>query len=354
MNETCLHTIRTLTISCICIPMFLGVPVSANDCQNSGNLKYICGPINAEDILPLGDTEWLITSGLNGQFSNTDDTGHIYLVNRNQKTFRELFPGAAPKFDHNKKMFNACPDPIDAENFSAHGLALTQYSSDQFRLYITSHGEREAIEVFEIDARRTTPSITWIGCVLLPEKMMANSVALLSDGGFVTTKFFDPSLPNSFNDIFQGKTTGGVYEWHPGGEVNFIPGTDLSGANGIEVSPDNQWIYVAATGTHEIIRFDRTENPVKLKKVQINISPDNIRWGGDGLLYTAGDNPPDEGGWSVFGINPETLEASRVTGVDQTATMQSASAAIPIGNEIWIGTYSGDRIGYLPKPEQNK
>ena len=331
----------------------------ADDCSNSGDLRYICGPKNAEDILPLGNTQWLITSGMNGQLLNTDDTGHIYLVNRYKKTFEEFFPGVKPNFKQDKKMFNACPGPINPENFSAHGLALKQRSPGQFRLYITSHGEREAIEVFDINAKGAKPAISWAGCVLLPEKMFANSVAILSDGGFVTTKFFDPTVPNGFNNVFQGKITGGVYEWHPGGNVNAISGTELSGANGIEVSPDNKWVYVAAVGTREIARYDRTEVPVKMKRFQISIQPDNIHWGDDNLLYTTGSNyvppeecknPPCETGWSVFSINPETLKIKRVTGVDQTATMQNASTAIAVGNEIWVGTYSGDRIGYLPKP----
>jgi hypothetical protein len=46
-------------------------------------------------------------------------------------------------------------------------------------------------------------------------------------------------------------------------------------------------------------------------------------------------------------IDPKTLATNRFTGVDQTATMQNASSALVTGNEIWIGTYSGDRIGYL-------
>lgn len=330
--------------------LLLACPIRADECKPSGNLKFICGPVNAEDIMPLGDTEWLITSGLNGQFSNTGDTGHIYLVNRKKKIFEEFFPGENPKFDHDIELFNACPRPINYKNFSAHGLALAQTSPDQFKLYITSHGEREAIEVFEINTKGIKPAIKWTGCVPLPDKMLANSVAILSDGGFVATKFFDPTVPNAFNDIFQGKITGNVYEWHPGGRVSAIPGTDLSGANGIAVSLDDKWVYVATTGTLEIIRFDRTEVPVKLKKVKINISPDNIRWSDDGLLYTVGDNPPDEGGWSVFSINPETLETRRVTGVDRAVAMQKASVAVPVGSEIWIGTYSGDRIGYLPRP----
>jgi len=353
------NMIQKLLILSSYILLVCGSAAIADDRPNSGDIKYIYGPKNAEDILPLGDTQWLITSGMNGQFSNTDDTGHIYLVNRSEKTFEEFFPGVKPTFDLDKEMFNACPGPINPENFSAHGLALQQQSSGQFRLYITSHGVREAIEVFNINAKDAKPAISWVGCVLLPEKMLANSVAILSDGGFVATKFFDPTAPNAFNDIFQGKITGGVYEWHPGGNVKAIHGTELSGANGIAVSPDNKCVYVATSGTREIVRYDRTEAPVTLEKVQINIGPDNIRWGDDGLLYTAGsnyvppeecENPPCETGWSVFSIDPETLETKRVTGVDQTATMQNASSAVAVGNEIWVGTYSGDRIGYLPKP----
>lgn len=358
MRKRNLNMVKKLLIMCVSYIIFVcGNSAIADDCSNFGDLKYICGLINAEDILPIGDTEWLITSGMNGQFFNTDDTGHIYLVNRIEKTFEEFFPGEKPKFDHDKEMFNACPGPINPENFSAHGLALQQQSAGQYRLYITSHGEREAVEVFNINAEGKKPAISWVGCVLLPEKMSANSVAILPDSGFVTTKFFDPTVPNAFNDVLQGKITGGVYEWHPGGKLNAISGTELSGANGIAVSPDNKWVYVAASGTQEIVRYNRTEHPVTLKKVQISIAPDNIRWGEDGMLYTVGDtveedckNPPCEAGWSVFSINPETLETKRVIGVDQTATMQNASSAIAIGNEIWVGTYSGDRIGYLTKP----
>jgi hypothetical protein len=341
------------------ILLVCGCAAIADDRPNSGDIKYICGPKNAEDILPLGDTQWLITSGMSGQLSNTDDTGHIYLVNRREKTFEEIFPGATPDFDHHKEMFKACPGPINPENFSAHGLALQKQSSGQYRLYITSHGEREAIEVFNINPKGTKPSISWVGCILLPERMLANSVAILSDGGFVTTKFFDPTVPNAFDDTSAGKITGGIYEWHPGGNVEAIPGTELAAANGIEVSTDNKWVYAAASGTREIVRYERTATPVTLEKVQVSIIPDNLRWGDDGMLYTAGgnyvppeecENPPCQTGWSVLSINPATLEIKRVTGVDQTATMQNASTAVAIGNEIWVGTFSGDRIGYLPKP----
>ena len=125
------------------------------------------------------------------------------------------------------------------------------------------------------------------------------------------------------------------------------------------MSPDDKWVYVAAFGSREIARFDRTKRPVTREKVPVGIMPDNIHWGDDGMLYTAGnnhvppgecDNPPCRTGWSVLSIHPETLEIKRVAGVDQTAAMQNASSAVPVDDEIWVGTFSGDRIGYLPRP----
>lgn len=334
-----------------------------NDCQSSGDLGYVCGPLNAEDILQLGNSKWLIVSGMNGQFSGTNEAGHIYLVNHQDKSFETFFPGANPVFEQDTEMFAACTGPLNTENFSAHGLALNEQSAGQYRLYMTSHGEREAIEVFDVDARGDKPAITWVGCVMLPEKIWANSVAILSDGGFVTTKFMDPTNPGSFGEILQGKVNGIVYEWHPGGEVSTIAGTELSGPNGIVVSEDDRWMYVAAFGPREIVRFDRTTDPITKESVQVDVTPDNIRWSNAGKLYTVGGNyvspadcssPPCNTGWSVIEIDPETLATKRVTGVDQTATMQGASTAVSVGDEIWIGTYSGDRIGYLPKPSFNE
>jgi hypothetical protein len=90
-------------------------------------------------------------------------------------------------------------------------------------ILLINHGEREAIEVFTIDAKGAKPAISWAGCVILPKEVMANSVAILPGGGFLTTKYFDPTAPNSIKELIQGKISGAVYEWHPGGNVNSQP-----------------------------------------------------------------------------------------------------------------------------------
>jgi hypothetical protein len=58
--------------------------------------------------------------------------------------------------------------------------------------------------------------------------------------------------------------------------------------------------------------------------------------------------PPCQTGWSVIEVDPDTLAARRVAGVDQAATLQGASTALRVGDAIWIGTFRGNRIGRLP------
>jgi hypothetical protein len=332
---------------------------AAVPCEGDGQLQYICGPVNAEDLLRLGETKYLIASGMNGQLFGTDAKGHLYLIDRDAKTWSEWFPGPSPAFQHDTAMFKDCPGPIDAANFSAHGLSLQQRAPGQYRLYITSHGAREAIEVFDVDTTGARPGITWAGCVPLPEKTFANSVAILPDGGFVTTKFMDPSLPQeqAFAEINQGKVNGVVYEWHPGEPVLPIAGTELSGPNGIVVSSFGRTIHVAAFGTREVVRFERGQSSLRKSVVKLDIVPDNLRWTTDGKLLVAGGNyvapeacatPPCETGWSVYEIHPQTMSARRVAGADQNATLQGISVAERAGGLIWVGTYNGDRIGYLP------
>ena len=194
---------------------------------------------------------------------------------------------------------------------------------------------------------------------MLPEKMWSNGIAVFPDGGFVTTNFMDPTQPNAFAEIMQGKISGSIFEWHPDTAVKELPGTALSAPNGIALSPDGRWMYVTAFGTRNILRFDRNTDPMSKTIIEVNVMPDDLHWGDDGFLYTAGMNyvppeqcasPPCSTGWSVIRIDPKTFTATRVTGVDQKAALQGASAAVPVDEEIWIGTYSGDRIGYLPRP----
>ena len=334
-----------------------GAPAAG--CEPDGPLNYVCGPVNAEDLVRLGNTRWLVTSGMDGPLNGgAAARGHLYLVDHERKTWSDWFPGTSPVFRQDTTLFKDCPGPVDPTRFSAHGLSVREQAAGRFRLYITAHGAREAIEVFDIDARGAQPSITWTGCVVLPEKVSANSVAILPDWGFVTTQFMDRSLPQqqAFGQVMSGQVNGQLFEWHPGQSVQPIAGTQMSGANGIVVSPDGQTLFVAAYGTHEVVRFQRGAGALRKDVVKLDITPDNLHWSASGKVLAAGGNhaaaggPPGAAGWSVLEIDPQSLAVRRVTGGQRLTGMQGATAAIDVGPEIWIGTFSGNRIGYLLAP----
>jgi hypothetical protein len=317
------------------------------DCPPEGSLSYVCGLQNAEDIVRVGTTRWLIASSVAA--SGSPGVGTIYLIDSEAKVAEELFPGASPVLRNDTALFPDCPS-VDLDHLEVQGLSLRETEPGMFRLYATTHGSVEAIQAWELDATGETPQLTWVGCVPLPDGMYANSVAILSDGGFVATKFLDPTNSDRFGAISRGEVNGEVHEWHPGGTVTAVPNTELSGANGIEVSADEGYMFVAAYGTDEVVRFDRGSNPGSRVTIPVDIAPDNLRWTEGATLLTAGVNTSPGTGWSVLEINPSDLTATKVAGYPQLdVTLQNVSTALEVGDEVWIGTWSGNRVGYYSR-----
>jgi hypothetical protein len=326
-------------------------------CVNDANITYLCGPANAEDILQIGESEWLLASGMNGELSGNGINGSLHLINHIDKTYEVLFPSENPVIEQDMEMFANCPGPIDTSNISIHGLTMQTLDTgpDHYRVYITSHGAREAIEVFDVDAF-LKPTVKWVGCIPVPATSWSNSITILADGGFYATQFMD-LVSDSIENVVAEEITGHVFEWHPGGEVTVVPNTHLSGANGIVISDDERWLYVAAFGTREIVRFDTSVVPMSKETVALRIAPDNLRWSAEGTLYTAGNFAVEEcantdcgAGWGVYEIDPDSLEAELISSIDASAALGDASSALVVGDEIWVGTFDGDRLGILPKP----
>jgi hypothetical protein len=328
---------------------------SQSTCEPDGSLQYVCGPMNAEDLVRIGTSRWLIASGMDGALTGGGAAkGHLYLIDHRNKSWQEAFPATSPAFRLDKTLYGSCPGPLNIRNFSAHGIALREQARGRYRIYVVGHGDREAIEIFEVDTRGPAPSFTWSGCVVLPDDVSANSVAILPDWGFVTTKFLDRTMPQaqSMAEARQGKLNGAVFEWHPGGQVAAIPGTALSAPNGIEVSPDGKTLYVAVFGTHEFVRFRRDGETIRKDAIPVALSPDNVRWSPNGRLLTAGGNyagpnAPRTTAWTVLEIDPETLSMRAVASGASSKGMQALSVGLAVGDTIWVGTFAGDRVGYV-------
>jgi hypothetical protein len=321
----------------------------AQECAPSGGLDFICGPAAVEDLVRVPATQWMIGSGM----SEPRNPGKLHLIDAGKKTWEVLYPGQNPQNDLDAKSYPACPGAPDAKTFGAHGIAIRDDGSRSSTVLAVNHG-REAIEVFKVKSAGGKPSIQWIGCVPMGENNYINSVAFLPGGGFVATKYYDPKAPGGFGSIFAGGTTGGVLEWHPETGVKPLPGTDLAGANGIEVSKDGRWIYVAAWGSQEVVRFSHGNGPLQKKVAKVGFCPDNFRWAPDGKILVAGQNTPGGlsgripafKGWTVGKLDPETLMFTEIMKDDGSSTLQNVSVALEVDGTIWLGVFRGDRVAY--------
>ena len=135
----------------------------------------------------MGSTGLLLASGHRAP-------GHLYLIDPATRTQSELIHGATFRLQHDTRAYPDCPGPLNLQAFDVHGLSLAETSPRCFSLYTTSHGAREAIEIYDLDLRGAAPILTWKGCVLLQQDSYHNSVARLADGGFVATRMRDQNF----------------------------------------------------------------------------------------------------------------------------------------------------------------
>ena len=239
--------------------------------------------------------------------------------------------------------YPTCPGPIDSNEgdaFNAHGLYLEPGQGEVHTLYVVHHGNRESIEVFEIDAR-TTPTMTWIGCAVAPEPLRLNGVVALPEGGFATTS----------------PGTGDVWEWQRDSGWTRIPGSEDTAPNGLEVSADGRWLFIAGWAEEKLTRLSRGQTPVQKEVIDLGFRPDNLRMSLDGLvIFAAGHGNiqtprvPLEETSNVATIDPQTLSVQRIFQHPAIDGFVASTTAIQIGSEMWLGTHRGERIAYFPAP----
>jgi hypothetical protein len=331
---------------------------SGGDCPSAGEVDFVCGPTNAEDLVHMPDTDWIVASGM-------ADGSAFYLIDAASGDWSPLEPGSA----HDAATFPDCAAPPPLSELESHGLNLRPTGDGRARLYAVGHGAREAIEVYALDASGSTPAFDWIGCVPMPDGLDANSVASFADGSIVATELIMPGA--TFADSVAKRPTGAVFAWSPG-ESGFtqLAGSELPGNNGIEVAADGSEIYVVSSGYQTIVAFSNT-NPVRFLRAtaQLPITPDNLHMGPDGRLLTAGmkNDVPECGGppgpehdlerlatcprgTIAIAIDPATMEYEIVAETEALESFSNATMALPVDDRYWIGTFRGDRIANVPKP----
>lgn len=324
--------LRMFAALCIAVTWPLAVACQgAAACEPDGEVQFICGPANPEDLIAVPESPWIIAPSM-------VDEGHLYGIDTRDYTSTVLFPTEASQSRHDTTNYGACPGPVTRQ-FRPHGINLRSGNNRIHTLYVVGHGAREAIEVFELDARSATPALTWVGCAVAPEKLGLNAVVPLPDGGFAATS----------------PRTGDVWEWHAAAGWSLVPGSEEIGPNGLEISSDGQWFYVAGYGSQSVIRLSRGRTPVQKDAAEVGFHIDNVHWAPDGSLFAAGHLGPTreaigtclrerkcEGVVSrVAKVHPESFAVEQLVRYPSNDLLILGTVAIQVGDELWVGGVGG-------------
>jgi sugar lactone lactonase YvrE len=328
---------------------------SPASCAPSMGLRFVCGLDQPEDLLQVGNSKWVIASGMG-------EHGGISLIDTEAKTARRFFTGAA------KPDLKTYPDCASAPaNLNAHGIALRPTKvAGTYALYSVTHVPFESIQVFAVDGRGPQPTVSWTGCVKLPADFKSNAVTALSDG----TILDDVQMHDHATDFISGNITGGVWKWSPKDKfLRLLKGTELQGNNGIEISKDEKEIYIAVSGTQTVAIYDLADTAKPARTIRTPwYNLDNIHWSGDRLI-AAGmmfDEPACGGtrkqiqdahgnmnchrGWVASELDPKAMTWRILANGEPNPDFGGIATALVIGKTLWLSSFQMDRVAYRPLP----
>ena len=339
----------------LAIMCLVGAAVAAQErCEPLGDVEFVCGPRNAEDLVRVPGTKWIISSGMAAGAG-------FYLIDSSNGEWSTMPMQAR----HDAAAYPSCRTAPSPAAFESHGLSIRTGGRGRATLYVVGHGAREAIEVFDVVTSSDRPALTWKGCVAMPEGLAANSVASLADGSLVATVLIMPG--KTFADSVAMRPTGAVFKWSPGDSgFTLVRGTELPGNNGIEVSPDGEEIYVVSSGLQTVVAFSHGNPARQLRTTApLPLTPDNLHRGADGRLLTAGmknDEPACGGtpgpqhdlaklstcprGTIAIAIDPVTMDYDVLVETQATPSFSNATMVLTHEDRFWIGTFAGDRIAH--------
>jgi hypothetical protein len=317
-------------------------PISHTPTSPKGFLEGVWNP---EDLVALPNSPWIVVSAMRSR----GRPGALLTARGDRSEVAIELPWSE----------RAERGRLGRDVFDPHGIAVRALGNGTCELLVIDHGGGEAVERLRIDIRSDTPVISDGERIAQPPGTSGNALAHMPDGGFVLTSMFDPDDPDTLSKFAKGEVTGGMWRWSDDGGWRRFGTLGLSGANGIAASPDGSAVFVSEWSARRVWRLGPDGEPAGHS--DIGFLPDNLRWTPRGQLLLAGQRARPE---QVFGcvargercplafevveLDPETLTTvSRVAANETQAQLWSfggATGALEVGDEIWVGSLTGERI----------
>jgi hypothetical protein len=250
--------------------------------------------------------------------------------------------------------------PCPAEQLSPHGIHLSRTAGGRLLLLAINHGEPESVQAYDVADAAGGVSLRWRGCVDTTYNF--NDLAATPDG-FIATHMYDKALgaaPDAAKYLFGGRNTGFAVRWRKTAGFVKIAGTEAAFPNGINVSADGRYAWMAATSGREVRKIDLSRD-TQIGKAPLPLAADNLSWTPAGeLLVTGalnvqalvecsdhGRSCPVE--FAVARIDPGTLE-SRIVFRSDGRLLLGASVALVSRGHLYLGSFTGDHLLRAPAP----
>jgi sugar lactone lactonase YvrE len=245
-------------------------------------------------------------------------------------------------------------------------------ASGELALLVVNHGGRESVEIFEVHRPSDggAPGLTWRGCAVAPDRAYLNDVVGMADGSFLVSHMFPRSTGLRSGvymllGMYLGMDTGYVLSWHPVAGFRQVFGTETAFPNGVEISADERSIFVASTLGAEVRRIARDTGEL-VGSVRVP-RPDNLSWTDDGRLLVAShtasfsqmqacrglEKGTCSAPFAIVAIAPESM-AARTVFDGRGSPMGAGTVGVQVGEELFIGSFTGDRIVRVPFPSVDR
>ena len=331
-------------------------------CESDETFTVYCNYQNPEDLAVLPDGRHILVSefGAIVPLSPTNVQGNLSLLDTTDGSKKNL------EIEMSDNVWGDPECQRDSMVLSPHGIDINERLDGSYQLAIVNHMPTETIELFELREINDAWSLTWRGCVNAPVHGYFNDVALSSNGSFYVSQMYDKNISLFMLAVLDNtkEDTGYVYHWRRQNGFERLVNTDGAFPNGVELSDDENNLFINYAFGNKTSKYNLMSNSIEAS-FSMNGIPDNITVADDYIWVGAQDHSGLDSliycgvfakdGFEDPMINqcPLPFAAYQLRQSDlslvnsykySNTVMGTATVALSLNGQLYIGTYHGDRI----------